>query len=62
MQQTGNTAKLYVAFLWHMHQPYYKNTETGEYLMPWVRLHGTKDYLDMVEILRDSIEAVQTTL
>jgi len=33
--------------LWHMHQPYYKRLDTGEHVMPWVRLHGTKDYLDM---------------
>jgi alpha-amylase/alpha-mannosidase (GH57 family) len=44
---------LYVAFLWHMHQPYYRDPMTGLYRLPWVRLHGTKDYLDMVEILRD---------
>lgn len=42
---------LYVAFLWHMHQPYYKNPITGIYRLPWVRLHGTKDYLDMVKTL-----------
>lgn len=36
-----------------MHQPYYKDPFTGLYRLPWVRLHGTKDYLDMVRILRD---------
>ncbi len=44
---------LYVAFVWHMHQPFYKDPLTGVYRLPWVRLHGTKDYLDMVEILRE---------
>ena len=34
-----------------MHQPYYKNLLTGESPLPWVRLHGVKDYLDMVELL-----------
>jgi alpha-amylase/alpha-mannosidase (GH57 family) len=34
-----------------MHQPYYKDLITHESQMPWVRLHGIKDYLDMVEIL-----------
>ena len=34
-----------------MHQPYYKNLLTQETGLPWVRLHGVKDYLDMVEIL-----------
>jgi alpha-amylase/alpha-mannosidase (GH57 family) len=42
---------LHILFLWHMHQPFYKNLRTGEYLLPWVLLHGTKDYLDMPLIL-----------
>ena len=44
---------LHIVFLWHMHQPYYKDPETGLYRLPWVRLHGTKDYLDMVELVKD---------
>jgi len=36
-----------------MHQPYYKDPMSGFYRLPWVRLHGTKDYLDMVEILKE---------
>ena len=40
-----------LAFLWHQHQPYYKDLLTKRYLLPWVRLHGVKDYLDMVQIL-----------
>ena len=35
-----------------MHQPFYKDPLTGEISMPWVRLHGVKDYLNMVEILK----------
>jgi alpha-amylase/alpha-mannosidase (GH57 family) len=42
---------LSVAFLWHMHQPYYKDPRTGHNKMPWVRLHGLKDYYDMAAIL-----------
>ncbi|MDD5155774.1 MAG: glycoside hydrolase family 57 protein, partial [Candidatus Omnitrophica bacterium] len=42
---------LYLAFIFHMHQPYYKDLLTQETDSPWVRLHGTKDYLDMVQIL-----------
>jgi len=42
---------LHIAFIWHMHQPVYKDPFTGEYRLPWVRLHGTKDYYDMVSIL-----------
>ncbi len=44
---------LYVAFVWHMHQPYYLDEDSGEYLLPWVRLHATKDYLHMAEVLED---------
>jgi alpha-amylase/alpha-mannosidase (GH57 family) len=44
---TPERKKLKVAFLWHMHQPYYLNPETNRFMMPWVRLHGLKDYLDM---------------
>jgi len=36
-----------------MHQPYYKGPTSGDYLLPWVRLHGTKDYYDMVALLDD---------
>src|SRR5205807_9553968 len=36
-----------LAFLWHQHQPYYPDDVAGENPMPWVRLHGTKDYLGM---------------
>ncbi|MDD5561243.1 MAG: glycoside hydrolase family 57 protein [Candidatus Omnitrophica bacterium] len=42
---------LNLAFIFHMHQPYYKNLLTQESDLPWVRLHGVKDYLDMVQIL-----------
>ena len=40
--------KLSIAFYWHMHQPVYQLSPKGGYLMPWVRLHAVKDYLDMV--------------
>ncbi|HCJ66970.1 MAG TPA: glycoside hydrolase family 57, partial [Elusimicrobia bacterium] len=40
-----------LAFLWHQHQPFYKDLSTGQYALPWVRLHATKDYYDMVAIL-----------
>jgi alpha-amylase/alpha-mannosidase (GH57 family) len=51
---------LWVAFLWHMHQPYYKDLKTNQYQMPWVRLHGLKDYFDMVAILDDYPSIHQT--
>lgn len=42
---------LYVAIIWHQHQPLYKSRAAGRYQLPWVRLHGTKDYLDLVLLL-----------
>jgi alpha-amylase/alpha-mannosidase (GH57 family) len=45
--------KLYVAIIWHQHQPvYYKDPETGVYERPWVRVHAAKDYVDMAAILQ----------
>ncbi|MCX7625863.1 MAG: glycoside hydrolase family 57 protein [Candidatus Sumerlaeaceae bacterium] len=52
---------LYVAFLWHMHQPYYKDLMTGNYFMPWVRLHAAKDYVDMV-LLLDEFPQIRMTV
>ncbi len=46
------THPLHVAFIWHQHQPLYKSrVADGEYRLPWVRLHGTKDYLDLILLL-----------
>ena len=42
-----------VAFYWHQHQPYYPDDVSGETLMPWVRLHGTKDYYGMAMHIRE---------
>ncbi len=52
--------KLNIAFLWHMHQPLYKDPFSGEYVMPWVLYHGTKDYYDMAAILDEFPEVHQT--
>src|ERR1041385_1353091 len=46
----GNPA-IHLLFLWHMHQPYYKDLVTGQYRLPWVRLHALKDYYGMVKLL-----------
>ncbi len=40
--------KLNIAFVWHFHQPSYQENFDKDFLMPWVRLHATKDYLDML--------------
>ncbi len=36
-----------------MHQPYYVNPTTRLAMMPWVRLHAVKGYLDMVSVLAE---------
>ncbi len=43
--------KVNLAFLWHMHQPLYREPVTGEFLLPWVRLHATRAYYDMAWML-----------
>src|SRR5215210_1331992 len=42
-----------VVFLWHMHQPSYVNTTTATAMMPWIRLHCVKGYLDMISVIED---------
>jgi alpha-amylase/alpha-mannosidase (GH57 family) len=42
-----------LALLWHQHQPCYVDLRRGEAAMPWVRLHGVKDYWGMPAILRE---------
>lgn len=45
--------KLSIAFYWHMHQPVYQLYSDSDFLMPWVRLHAVKDYLDMLLIMNN---------
>jgi alpha-amylase/alpha-mannosidase (GH57 family) len=45
-----------LALMWHQHQPYYPDDFGGENPMPWVRLHGTKDYLGMALHLEEAPE------
>jgi alpha-amylase/alpha-mannosidase (GH57 family) len=43
-----------------MHQPFYKDLVSGEYRLPWTRLHALKDYYGMAKILEDFPEIRQT--
>jgi alpha-amylase/alpha-mannosidase (GH57 family) len=52
--------KLRIVFLWHMHQPYYKDLVSGEYRLPWVRMHALKDYYGMVKLLEEFPQVHQT--
>src|SRR5271165_1407377 len=45
--------RIYLCFLWHMHQPFYKDLISGEYKLPWTRMHALKDYYGMVRILEE---------
>ena len=51
---------LRVVVLWHQHQPFYKDLVTGEYRLPWVRLHALKDYYGMVKLLEEFPQVHQT--
>jgi alpha-amylase/alpha-mannosidase (GH57 family) len=43
-----------------MHQPFYKDLWTGQYKLPWTRLHALKDYPGMVRILAEFPKIHQT--
>lgn len=45
--------RLDVAFVWHFHQPSYMDFFSRKILMPWVRLHGIKDYTGLALLLRE---------
>jgi len=51
---------LRIILLWHQHQPFYKDLVTGEYRLPWVRLHALKDYYGMVKLLDEFPNVHQT--
>ncbi|MDH4215598.1 MAG: glycoside hydrolase family 57 protein [Gallionella sp.] len=36
-----------LVFLWHMHQPDYRDYASGDFVLPWTYLHAIKDYTDM---------------
>ncbi|MFW6379481.1 MAG: glycoside hydrolase [Guyparkeria sp.] len=46
-----------VVFLWHMHQPEYRDPRDGVYQQPWTYLHAIKDYADMAAHLERWPEA-----
>src|SRR5437762_12920455 len=51
---------IYLCFHWHMHQPFYKDLVSGEYKLPWTRMHALKDYYGMVRILEEFPKIRQT--
>ncbi len=53
-------AQIRVVVLWHQHQPFYKDLVTGQYRLPWTRLHALKDYYGMVKLLDEFPQVHQT--
>ena len=52
--------QIYLTFLWHMHQPFYKDLATGQYKLPWTRMHALKDYYGMARLLEEFPKVRQT--
>ncbi len=50
-------SKLKLVMCWHMHQPEYRDLQTGEFKLPWTYLHVIKDYVDMIAHLESVPEA-----
>ncbi len=44
---TASTPRINLVLCWHMHQPWYRESQDGDYRLPWVYLHALKDYVDM---------------
>ncbi|MDD5088971.1 MAG: glycoside hydrolase family 57 protein [bacterium] len=47
-----------VLFLWHHHQPFYQGPDRARPVLPWVRLHAARGYLDTVTAARENEAAV----
>ncbi|MEI7839707.1 MAG: glycoside hydrolase family 57 protein [Methylococcaceae bacterium] len=53
----NKSKKLKLVLCWHMHQPEYRDLQSGEFKLPWTYLHVIKDYVDMVAHLEAAPEA-----
>lgn len=49
-----------VNILWHLHQPLYRPVGEDEFYLPWVRLHGLREYHDMAEMIERYPETAVT--
>ena len=54
---SADPTRLPVVLCWHMHQPDYRGPGGSEYHLPWVYLHGLKDYSDMAAHLEAQPQA-----
>jgi alpha-amylase/alpha-mannosidase (GH57 family) len=46
------SSQVHLHIFWHQHQPWYIDPAAKIGVLPWVRLHGIKDYYDMAELSR----------
>jgi alpha-amylase/alpha-mannosidase (GH57 family) len=59
MAKSTSPKPIRLALLWHQHQPYYR--AGNKFMMPWVWLHATKDYLEMAQHF-ESVPAMKATI
>ncbi len=50
-QLESQQQKIYVAFIWHYHQPWYYSPDETYFVLPWVRMHSVGNYYKMAYIL-----------
>jgi alpha-amylase/alpha-mannosidase (GH57 family) len=59
MGKVSSPKPIRLALLWHQHQPYYRAGD--KFIMPWVWLHATKDYLEMAQHL-EAVPEMKATI
>jgi alpha-amylase/alpha-mannosidase (GH57 family) len=45
---------MHLAFVWHFHQPIYRDPASGEYILPWVNVHAVKNYHQMARLAEEA--------
>ncbi|MCX6562830.1 MAG: glycoside hydrolase family 57 protein [Candidatus Aminicenantes bacterium] len=45
---------MYLAILWHFHQPIYRRPRSRAYVLPWVNYHATKNYHQMARLIEET--------
>jgi alpha-amylase/alpha-mannosidase (GH57 family) len=45
---------MYLSILWHLHQPIYRDPQSGRYVLPWVNYHLTKNYYQMAFLAEEA--------
>ncbi len=45
---------MHLAFVWHFHQPIYRDPDTREYILPWVNYHAVKNYHQMARLAEEA--------